>query len=145
MDRPGPPAPIRDTGRGEPPQPDAILDGELERALNDPDPLRGIAQLTASWASAFALDPDGVTRTKTLGTDRVARKLADALPGGHSQLRAAVWEFLRPMLSPRLATLHRDTFVFDEQLETTVKLATHRSESDLRDLDLPDDTEPATA
>jgi len=137
--------PIGDTGRREPRQPDAILDAELERALNDPDPLRGIAQLTASWASAFALDPDGVTRTKTLGTDRMARKLADALPGGHSPLRASVWEFLRPMLSPRLATLHRDTFVFDEQLETTVKLATHRSESDLRDLDLPDDTEPATA
>jgi hypothetical protein len=75
----------------------------------------------------------------------MARKLADALPGGHSQLRTAVWELLRPMLSPRLATLHRVAFVFDEQLETTVKLATHRSESDLRDLDLPDDTEPATA
>ena len=85
--------PIGDTGRREPRQPDAILDAELERALNDPDPLRGIAQLTASWASAFALDPDGVTRTKTLGTDRMARKLADALPGGHSRLRAAVWEF----------------------------------------------------
>ena len=137
--------PIGDTGRREPRQPDAILDAELERALNDPDPLRGIAQLTASWAAAFALDPDGVTRTKTLGTDRMARKLADALPGGHSPLRAAVWEFLRPMLSPRLATLHRDTFVFDEPLETTVELATHRGESDLAHLDLGDDTEPATA
>ena len=137
--------PIGDTGRREPRQPDAILDAELERALNDPDPLRGIAQLTASWASAFALDPDGVTRTKTLGTDRMARKLADALPGGHSSLRASVWEFLRPMLSPRLATLHRDTFVFDEPLETTVELAAHRGESDLAHLDLGNDTEPATA
>jgi hypothetical protein len=137
--------PIGDTGRREPRQPDAILDAELERALNDPDPLRGIAQLTASWAAAFALDPDGITRTKTLGTDRMARKLADALPGGHSPLRAAVWEFLRPMLSPRLATLHRDTFVFDEPLETTVELATHRGESDLAHLDLGDDTDSATA
>ena len=137
--------PIGDTGRREPRQPDAVLDAELERALNDPDPLRGIAQLTASWASAFALDPDGVTRTKTLGTDRMARKLADALPGGHSPLRAAVWEFLRPMLSPRLATLHRDTFVFDEPLETTVELATHRGESDLAHLDLGEDTEPTAA
>ena len=135
--------PIGDTGRREPRQPDAILDAELERALNDPDPLRGIAQLTASWASAFALDPDGITRTKTLGTDRMARKLADALPGGHSPLRAAVWEFLRPMLSPRLATLHRDTFVFDEPLETTVELAAHRGESDLADLDLGDDAAAA--
>jgi hypothetical protein len=135
--------PIGDTGRREPRQPDAILDAELERALNDPDPLRGIAQLTAGWAAAFALDPDGVTRTKTLGTERMARKLADALPGGHSPLRAAVWEFLRPMLSPRLATLHRDTFVFDEPLDTTVKLAAHRGESDLADLDLGDDAAAA--
>jgi hypothetical protein len=137
--------PIGDTRRREPRQPDAILDAELERALGDPDPFRGIAQLTASWAAAFALDPDGPTRTKTLGTDRTARKLADALPGGHSPLRAAVWDFLRPMLSPGLATLHRDTFVFDEPPETTVELAAHRGESDLADLDLGDDTEPATA
>ena len=137
--------PIGDTGRREPRQPDAILDAELERALEDPDPLRGIAQLAASWAAAFVLDPDGVTRTKTLGTDRMARKLADALPGGHGPLRASVWEFLRPMLSPRLAALHRDAFVFDQPHETTVELTAHRAESDLTDLDLPDDTEPAAA
>ena len=128
--------PIGDTGRHEPRQIDAILDAELGRALEDPDPLRGIAQLTASWAAAFVLDPDGITRTKTLGTERMARKLADALPGGPNPLRAAVWDFLRPMLSPRLAALHRDTFVFDQPLETTVQLANHRAESDLADLDL---------
>jgi hypothetical protein len=49
------------------------------------------------------------------------------------------------MLSPRLATLHRDTFVFDEPVETTVELTAHRGESDLAHLDLGDDTEPATA
>jgi len=128
--------PVGDTGRHEPRQPDAILDAELRRALDDPDPLRGIAHLTASWAAAFVLDPDGITRTKTLGTERMTRKLADALPGGPNPLRAAVWEFLRPMLSPRLATLHRDAFVFDQALETTVQLAAHRAESDLADLDL---------
>ena len=137
--------PIGDTGRHEPRQNDAILDAELSRALDDPDPLRGIAQLTASWAAAFVLDPDGVTRTKTLGSDRMARKLQDALPAGHNLVRAAVWEFVRPMLSPRLATLHRDTFVFDEPPQTTVQLAAHRGESDLAELDLPDDTEPAAA
>ena len=122
--------------------------GQLDRgprALEDPDPLRGIARLTASWAAAFALDPDGITRSKTLGTDRMARKLADALPGGPGPLRAAVWEFLRPMLSPRLAALHRGAFVFDQPLETTVELTAHRAESDLTDLDLPDDTEPPAA
>ena len=68
--------PVGDTGRHEPRHPDAILDAELQHALDDPDPLRGIAQLTARWAAAFLLDPDGITRTKTLGTDRMARKLA---------------------------------------------------------------------
>jgi hypothetical protein len=89
------------------------------------------------------LDPDGITRTKTLGTERMARKLADALPGGSNPLRAGVWEFLRPMLSPRLATLHRDTFVFDEPPETTVELAAHRGESGLADLDLGADAAAA--
>ena len=141
--------PVGDTGRHQPRQIDAILDAELKRALDDPDPLRGIAQLAASWAAAFVLDPDGITRTKTLGTERMARKLQDALPGGQNPLRAAVWEFLRPMLSPRLAALHRDAFVFDESLATTVELAAHRAESDLADLDLDldfgDGTEPAAA
>ena len=49
--------PIADTGRHEPRQPDAILNAELQRALEDPDPLRGIAHLTAGWAAAFMLDP----------------------------------------------------------------------------------------
>jgi hypothetical protein len=137
--------PIGDTGRHQPRQIDAVLDAELRRALDDPDPLRGIAQLTASFTAAFVLDPDAITRTKTLGTERMARKLTDALPGGQNPLRAAIWEFLRPMLSPRLAALHRDAFVFDEPLETTVELAAHRAESDLADLDLDDDTEPAAA
>ncbi|MGA2015216.1 MAG: hypothetical protein ABSH51_32460, partial [Solirubrobacteraceae bacterium] len=137
--------PVGDTGRHQPRQPDTILHAELQRALADPDPLRGIAQLTASWAAAFVLDPDAVTRTKTLGTERVHRKLTDALPGGPNPLRAAVWGFLRPMLSPRLAALHRDTFVLDEPLETTVQLAAHRAESDLADLDLGDDPDVAAA
>jgi hypothetical protein len=137
--------PIGDTGRHEPRQLDAILDAELQRAIADPDPLRGIAQLAASWAASFVLDPDGVTRTKTLGTERMARKLADAMPGGPNPLRAAVWEFLRPMLSPRLAALHRNEFVFDEPSETTVELAAHRAVSDLADLDLGEDLEDPVA
>ena len=113
--------PVGDTGRHEPRQPDAILDAELQRALDDPDPLRGIAQLTARWAAAFVLDPDGVTRTKTLGTERMTRKLATRSPAATSPLRAAVWEFMRPMLSPTLAAMHRDAFVTDEAADTTVR------------------------
>jgi hypothetical protein len=51
-------------GRHEPRHTDAILDAELQAALDDPDPLRAIAQLTARWAAALRPRPDGVTRTK---------------------------------------------------------------------------------
>lgn len=68
----------------------------MPRALADADPLLGIAQLTARWAVAFVLETGGVSGTKALGTDRVARKLRDALPGGEGALRAAVSEFVRP-------------------------------------------------
>jgi hypothetical protein len=38
--------------------------------------------------------------TDGLGRERIARRLSDALPGGENPLRAAVWELMRPMLSP---------------------------------------------
>jgi len=103
--------------------PDAIIAVELDHALTDPDPLRGIAQLTARLGAAFTLDPGGVTRTKALGTERMARKLRDALPGGENDLRAALWEFMRPMLSPALVDLNRDAFVSEAAIKTTVDLA----------------------
>ncbi|MGH2947830.1 MAG: hypothetical protein ACRDPC_16520 [Solirubrobacteraceae bacterium] len=114
-------------------------------ALEDPDPLHGIAQLVARWGAAFVLDPDGVTRTKALGSERMARKLRDALPGGEQPLRAAVWAFMRPILSPRLAELNKDAFVFDGGVESTVDLDAHRADSDLDDLDLGDDEHAAAA
>jgi hypothetical protein len=99
--------PIGDTRRHEPRQVDAIVEAEFERASHDPDPLRGIAQLTALLGAAFVLDPAGVTRTKALGSERIARKLRDTLPGGEGALRAAVWELMRPMVSPALVALNR--------------------------------------
>jgi hypothetical protein len=123
--------PVGDTGRHEPRHADAIAHAELERALADRDPLRGIAQLTARWAAAFVLDPAGVTRTKALGTERMGRKLRDALPGGETELRRAVWEFVRPMLSLALVEHNREAFLADPGIETTVDLEAHRHESDL--------------
>jgi hypothetical protein len=128
-----------DTGRHEPRNVDAIVAAELSRALKDTDPLRGIAELVARWAAAFVLDPDGITRTKTLGTERMARKLSDALPAADTRLRAAVWMFLRPVLSPRLTALNRDAFVHDAGIESTVDLAAHHADADLDELDLGDD------
>ncbi len=133
--------PVGDTGRHEPRQADAVTDAELKRALADPDPLRGVAQLTARWAAAFVLDPAGVTRTKALGTERMERKLRDALPGGEGALRGAVWEFLRPMLSPPLVAINRDAFILDESAETTVDLDGYRASSDLDEIALDDGQE----
>ena len=87
------------------------------------------------------LDPAGVTRTKALGSERMARKLRDALPGGEGALRAAVWEFMRPMLSPALVALNRDAFVIDDARRDTVDLDGHRAASDLDELDLGDEPE----
>lgn len=131
--------PVGDTGHYEPRHIDAIVAAELQRALDEPDPLRGIAQLTARWGAAFVLNPGGVTRTKALGRERIARKLSDSLPDGENPLRAAVWEFMRPMLSPNLAQLNRDAFVIDEALESTVRLEEHRGDSGLDELDLGQD------
>ena len=130
--------PVGDTGRHEPRHIDTIIEAELARALTDPDPIRGIAQLTARLAAAFLLDPDGVTRTKALGADRMARPLRDALPGGESALRIAVWEFMRPILSPALIALNRDVFLPGADPATTVDLALRRSATRLDDLDLGD-------
>jgi hypothetical protein len=82
------------------------------------------------------LDPAGVTRTKALGTERIERKLRDALPGGEGALRGAVWELMRPMLSPALVALNRDAFVLDDSAETTVDREGHRASSDLGELAL---------
>jgi hypothetical protein len=49
--------PVGDTGRHEPRHPDTILDAELQHALEDPDPPRGIAQLSARWAAALRPGP----------------------------------------------------------------------------------------
>jgi hypothetical protein len=145
LGRPRAPAARRRHGRHEPRQLDAIVEAELDRALADPDPLRGIAQLTARWAAAFVLDAGGVTRTKALGTEHMARKLRDALPGGEGGLRAAVWEFMRPMLSPSLVALNLDAFITNDRVETTVDLDGHRAPSDLDELVLGEEHEADAA
>jgi hypothetical protein len=55
------------TGHYEPRHIDAIVAAELQRALEEPDPLRGNAQLATRWKAGCVLNPDGVTRTKALG------------------------------------------------------------------------------
>lgn len=128
--------PIGESTRHEPIAVDAIVDAELGRALAEPDPLRGIAALVARFAAAYVLDADGVTRTKVLGRERMSRKLDEALPAGDDPLRDALWTFLRPMLSPRLAERHRDTFVTEQTERSTVDLVAQRAHISLDDLEL---------
>ena len=75
--------------------------------------------------ATLVFDPTRVTRTKTLGYERTAREVHDALPDGRGQVRAAVWELMRPMLSPALVARNRDAFLPDARVETTVDLAGH--------------------
>jgi hypothetical protein len=89
------------------------------------------------------LDPDGITRTKTLGTDRMARKLADALPGRAEPPQSGRRGMSPPDVLPRLAMLHRDAFVFDERIREQRRVAADRGESDLADLDLGADAPAA--
>ncbi len=91
------------------------------------------------------LDPAGVTRTKALGSERMASKLRDALPGDDGALRAAVWELMRPMLSPALVELNHDAFVVNESTETTVDLDGHRAASNLDELALDDELDAEAA
>ena len=70
----------------------ATLDGRLTLYLAATgETVVARPQLTARLGAAFMLDPAGVTRTKALGSERMASKLRDALPGGVGALRAAVW------------------------------------------------------
>ena len=62
----------------------------------------------------------------------MARRLSDALPGGEHPLRAALWEFVRPMLSLRLAELHRDVFVTEDSGQRIVDLAALHGDSRTR-------------
>jgi hypothetical protein len=130
--------PVGDTRRSEPRQADAIIDAELRRALSDRDPLRGITQLVSRLAAGFVLDPLGVSITKSLGRKRMEAHLRDALPGSDHPGRRALWELVRPALSPALVQMHRDSFL-SETPPSTADLEAHRAPSDLADLDLGGD------
>lgn len=138
--------PVGDTGRFEPQTIDEIVDAEITRALQDPDPMRGIMQILSRFGAAFLLDEDGVTKTKDLGRDRMARQLRDALPGGDHPINTALWRFMRPMLSPALIDRHRDRYVTDEQ-HSTVDLDAQRADRGLSDIEdlLGDDNPDADA
>ncbi len=112
----------------------AVAQGALEFGFDDRVGVRVfVAACVADGSLAFGVGP--------AGTERMGRKLQDALPGGENPLRTAVWEFLRPMLSPTLVSLNRDAFVSDDDLDSTVDISAHRASSELAELDLRDEPE----
>ena len=94
----------------------------------------------ARWGAAFVA-PGLRAKTKTLGSERMARKLRGALSGGEQPLRATVWAFMRPILSPRLVALNKDAFVCDAGIESSV--GDRRADSTHDELDLDEDDDAA--
>jgi hypothetical protein len=127
---------VGETGRHEPHHLDAITDAELQRALADPDPLRGIAQLTARLGAAFTLDPAGVTRSTALGTERIARKLRDALPAATARCATPCGNSCARCSRPNSQRSTTTRSCSTTTHATSVALATHRAASSLDDLDL---------
>ncbi len=134
------------------------------RRPNDDEPCDGAAEAEARQAQARARHAEATRSDFELGHDiraglmdardsqlRALRQIVcyvlvrhygerrDAVPAGDGALRAAVWEFMRPMLSPALVALNRDAFVVDGSAETTVDLDGHRAASDLEELALDDE------
>lgn len=85
---------------------DVIVALEVERALADPDPLRGIAQLVTRIAASVFLDPGGAITDGPLDADRMTRQTREVSVVADR----ALWELMRPMLSPAVIALHRDTY-----------------------------------
>ncbi|MGZ6564538.1 MAG: hypothetical protein ACXVH1_34175 [Solirubrobacteraceae bacterium] len=70
-----------------------------------------------------------------LRSERIARKLRDALPAARAHCAQASRSSCRRCSRPRVA-LNRDAFVIQDERETTVDLAGRHSASSLDELDL---------
>ncbi|MBJ7469706.1 MAG: ParB N-terminal domain-containing protein [Solirubrobacteraceae bacterium] len=85
---------------------DVIVALEVERALADADPLRGIAQLATRIAASVFLDPEGAITDGPLDAERVTPKTHEVA----ATTDRALWDLMRPMLSPAVVAMHRDTY-----------------------------------
>ena len=101
--------PVGDTGRHEPRHPDAIVADELQRALADPAPMRGISQLTARLDAAFTLDPTASPAPRRSG--QIGSRASSATPSPAARARcgqasgSSCGQCSRPRCSPSTATL----------------------------------------
>lgn len=94
------------TGGHDPLPADAILDVEIDRALRDDDPMRGLLHLVARAGAALMLDPEGTRADGELGRRRIAPRLDGPLTSGANPLGEALWRVMKPMLSPALEAMH---------------------------------------
>jgi DNA helicase-2/ATP-dependent DNA helicase PcrA len=94
-----------------------------------------LAQHSIATSDAVVLAHGWSTAVRIAGITATVSSMAC----GDTPLRAAIWEFIRPMLSPTLVALNREAFLLDDTAQTTVELAAHRGTSALDDIDLGND------
>jgi hypothetical protein len=136
------PRPLGDTGRHAPRHIETIVAAELEYALDTSIRYAASRSSSRGGARRSSSTPTASPATRSAWS-AIARKRRDALPGGDEALRAAVWAFVRAILSPPLTPPSKDAFVHDSGIESNVDLEAHRSDSDLAELELDDESADA--
>jgi hypothetical protein len=126
---------VRHANRCRPPlrQTRAPDDPHLDRDRAAVD-ARSRTRRAGSPSSSFALPPRSYsTPLASSAPRRSAPSAWHASSARHSSaataLRAAVWEFVRPMLSRALVGINRDAFMIEQQAESSVDLDAHRARS----------------
>ena len=129
--------PVGDTGRHEPAPPRRDRRRRAAASARGPRPAARDRAAHRPLGAAFVLEPGGVTRTKALGSERMARKLRDALPGGETTCAppsgSSCGRCSRPRSSRSTAT--RSSSTSDTRRPSTSPAATARHR-DLDELDL---------
>ncbi len=92
---------------------------------------------TARWTPTAPAGPTPSASVRSAIPAATEPRQIDAIID--AELRASVWEFIRPMLSPALVALNREAFIVEDIYATTVDLEAHRATSSLDELDI---TEP---
>jgi hypothetical protein len=134
--------PVGDTGRHEPRHPYAIVDVELQRALADPDPLRGVTQLATRLGAAFTLDPRASPAPRRSAPTEWHASAATPSPAARAHYGQASGSSCGRCSRPHSSALNRDAFVIQKERERTVDLAGRHATWSLDDLDVD---EPGSA
>ena len=131
--------PVGDTGRHEPRTPTRSSKPSSSARSRTRTRSEASRSSPRGWAPRSCSIPPASPAPRRSAQSGWRASSATRCPAGTARCAARVWEFMRPMLSPALVALNRDTFVIDECDETTVDLDAHRAASDLDELELGDE------